>query len=280
MGNPLYSMESRSTRSTSEGYKTKAVNDIFKQNVERKIHDSMNPKGIKLRECRNSTNHPDVLPVILGLDVTGSMRHIPHDLIKDGLPTLMSTMIQRNIDASVCFVAIGDHECDKAPIQIAQFESGDAELDMFLTRTWLEGNGGGNTGESYLLAWYFATHHVVTDAETAGKKGFLFTMGDEPCLNTLPATAIKEIFGAPEAKTWTKEELLAKAQEKYHVYHICINHGGRKSDKDWKFLDQNLLVIEDFTKIPNLIADTIASHSDAVSSTVIPAKQKLEQEIL
>jgi len=33
----------------------------------------MNPKGLKVRECRDSADHPDSLGIAFALDVTGSM---------------------------------------------------------------------------------------------------------------------------------------------------------------------------------------------------------------
>ena len=153
MGSGCYSYSDRSVRAKSSGYYDKPADDVFQQNRKREIHESMDPKKITLRECCDSDSHPFTVPIILTLDVTGSMREIPKDLIKDGLPTLMSTMIQNGVkDASLLFLAVGDHENDKAPLQVGQFESGDTELDLWLTRTWLEGGGGANAGRFQYLA--------------------------------------------------------------------------------------------------------------------------------
>jgi len=147
MGYSGYSTSDRSFRATTAGYSTKSVNEIFTQNAERKMHKDMDPKGVSVRESFDSVEHPNTVPIQLYLDVTGSMGYIPHEMIKDGLPTLMGTLIQNGVsDASLMFGAIGDHEHDRCPLQIGQFESGDAELDMWLTRTYLEGGGGGNAG--------------------------------------------------------------------------------------------------------------------------------------
>ena len=143
MGGGSYSYSSRSIRSESLGYKTKSVNDIFEQNKKRQIHEQMDPKGVSIRESRDSDEHPNSIPIIIALDLTGSMGHIPHELVKDGLPKIMSGIIQHGIaDPQVLFLGVGDHECDNAPLQVSQFESGDAELDMWLTRTYIEGGGG------------------------------------------------------------------------------------------------------------------------------------------
>lgn len=277
MGYGSYSENSRNLRANTEGYRTKSVNEIFKQNVERKMHDSMNPSGVTFRECLDSEAHPNATPIQFYLDVTGSMGHIPHQMIKDGLPTLMGNLIQRGVaDAALMFGTIGDHECDNCPLQVAQFESGDAELDMWLTRSYLEGGGGGNAGESYLLAWYFAGNHIKTDAFNKRKqKGFVFTIGDEPCLRSLPISALKDIMGktAVGQATYSREELLAKAQEQNHVFHIHLAHGHRSDpDPSWKeMLGKNLIIIDDHTKVAEVIANTVLAHTE-----VKPTSQKVE----
>lgn len=273
MGYSSYSTNDRTVRAASLNYFSAAPDQIFTQNVEKKMHDEMNPKNINLRECCDSELHPNTIPIQLYLDVTGSMGHIPHQMIKDGLPTLMGTLIQNGVkDASLMFGAIGDHECDRCPLQVAQFESGDAELDMWLTRTYLEGRGGGNEGESYLLAWYFAAKHVKTDSFDKRKvKGFVFTIGDEPCLRNLPISAIKTIMGsnAVGEGNYTVEQLLEMAQEKNHVYHIHLNHGGRSVDSMWKeMLGKNLIEISDYRVVSKVISDIILSHQTQTDKAV------------
>jgi hypothetical protein len=262
MGGTFYNHESRTVRASSLGYATKSASEIFTQQKERKIHESMNPKGVRIRECRDSEAHPNATPIMFWLDVTGSMGHIPHQLIKEGLPKLMGNLIQKGIpDAALCFGAVGDHEVDNYPLQIGQFESGDEELDMWLTRTYLEGGGGGNEGESYLLAYYFAAYHTEMDSLIKrGKKGFLFTVGDEPCLKSLSMSAVREIMGdtAVGQTTYSVEELLAAAQQKFHVYHINLIHGHRDASADWmQRLGQNCINVTEYTTIPDMIAKTI-----------------------
>jgi len=271
MGYRSYSVENRTLSATSAGYYTKDRDDIFKQNKLRKLHDSMNPKDVLVREACDSKEHPTTVPVQVYLDVTGSMREVPHEMIKDGLPTLIGNLIQNGVkDVALMFGAIGDHECDHAPLQIGQFESGDAEMDMWLERVWLEGGGGGNNGESYLLAWYFAGNHTRTDAfDKRGEKGFIFTIGDEPCLENLPVSAVKGIMGktAVGQGNYTREALLKKALEQNHVYHIHVNHHGDGEyalDPAWKtLLGQNVIEVDDYTTISKVISDIIMSHMKA-----------------
>ena len=267
MGGTKYNLDDRILRAKSAGYASKPVNDIFVQNKERKAHESMNPKGVTFREARDSEVHPNSLPIILGLDVTGSMGHIPHDLVKEGLPKLMGGIIEGGVpDAALLFLGIGDHECDAYPLQVGQFESGDKELDMWLTRTYIESGGGGNAGESYLLAWYFAAFHTQTDAfEKRGQKGLLFTIGDEPNLKVLPAVAIKEIMGSGE-QSYTDLELLAEAKKRYEVYHISVLHSTRAQTAEigWKeVLGENCISVEDYKIIPDVIKTIVCEKHKA-----------------
>jgi hypothetical protein len=264
MGGTRYDIDARYNRASKAGYGTKSASEIFTQNAKRKAHESMNPYGISFRESRDSEVHPHSVPIILGLDVTGSMGHIPHELIREGLPKLMGGIIQGGVpDPALLFLGIGDHECDGYPLQVGQFESGDEELDMWLTRTYIESGGGGNAGESYLLAWYFAAFHTRTDAfEKRKQKGMLFTIGDEPCLKTLPASAIGEIMGKGQ-QTYTYTELLEEAKKKYEVYHLSVLHSDQavRAEAGWKeLLGQHCISIEDHRDIPNVIKNIICHH--------------------
>ena len=279
MGHTVYSMSARTVRAKAMDYDHKAFDDIFVQNKEHRIHKEMNPNGITFRESCDSKEHPFTTPIQFYLDVTGSMGTIPHEMIKSGLPTLIGSLLQNGVpDVVLMFAGIGDHECDRAPLQVAQFESGDAELDMWLERLWIEGNGGGNAGESYLLAWYFAAFHTKTDAfEKRGQKGFVFTIGDEPCLPNLPMSAVKQIMGSSAVgqKNYTREELLEKAQEKNHVYHIFLTHNGRiDHDGSWaQMLGKNLIVLNDHALVSKTISDTILSHSEIVHTVPVTAEE-------
>lgn len=284
MGYTAYCCNTRAVRSASMGYGTKPSSEIFAQSKERRVHASMDSRkiGDGVRECRDSEAHPNTVAAIVALDLTGSMGQIPAELVKDGLPQLMGDIIQKGEkDISLMFVGVGDHEYDKYPLQVGQFESGDAELDMWLTRTYLEGGGGGNAGESYLLAWYLAAKHTAIDCfEKRGKKGFLFTIGDEPGLNKLPVSAIKENMGLKQANSYTDKELLEAAQEKYNVFHVVVNHrySAKHSIGYWKdMLGQNCLVVEKATDVAKTIADTIISHSSLEGAKTTAKSKKAEK---
>lgn len=71
MGGTSYSTENRSFRAASAGYFTSSPDEIFKQNKKKVIHESMNPVGVTIREARDSDVHPNSIPIILALDLTG-----------------------------------------------------------------------------------------------------------------------------------------------------------------------------------------------------------------
>ena len=285
MGHGGYSVKERSVRAEALNYASAPVEEIFVQSKLYKIHDAMNPNGVVIRESCDSAEHPNTTPIQFYLDVTGSMGHIPHEMIKEGLPKLVGSLIQNGVpDVTLMFGAIGDHECDVAPLQVGQFEASDEAMDMWLTRTWLEGNGGGNRGESYLLAWYFAGFHTRIDAfDKRGKKGFVFTIGDEPCLKNLPHSAVAGIMGtsAVGQGTYTSAELLAKAQEKNHVYHIFLEHGGRTEEGDWKqLLGDHLIVITDYKLVSKTISDIVLSHQKPAGAVAATTKTDEERPVI
>jgi len=263
MGHTEYSCLSRSVRAGSMGYETKTAGQIFTQ---RQINNAMNPSGIVVRESRDSKEHPESLAIIIALDETGSMGTVPHFLVKKGLPDIMQSIIDGGIkDPQVLFLGIGDHEFDESPLQVGQFESGDEELDKWLTDLYLEGNGGGNAGESYLLAWYFAAKHTAIDCfEKRKTRGFLFTIGDEPTLKEISKSSLKDIMGDGQYGNATAAELLAEAGKTFNVYHIHIaetSAGKRRETTDgWKqLLSDHCIVAERKEDVAKIIASTVLS---------------------
>jgi hypothetical protein len=230
-----------------------------------KASDLMRPFGVKMRESRDSETHPDSLSLAVFLDVTGSMGRIPEIMVKEKLGTLMNTLITHGIEhPQILFGAIGDHVSDSYPLQIGQFESGTDDLDKWLTEIFIEGGGGGQIMESYLLGWLFCARHTSIDCfEKRGQKGFLFTIGDEASWDNLDAKRLKDLMGYPEASTVSDRQLLEEAQRSYHVFHIHINEASYKDDPSvlgyWrKTIGERLIVLNDYNAIAETIAATVA----------------------
>ena len=151
------------------------------------MHPSLDPFDVGKRESRDSDEHPQSLAIAVLFDVTGSMGSVPRTLQKK-LPKLLGLLKDGGYaaDPQLMFGAIGDATCDRAPLQVGQFES-DNRMDGDLERILLEGGGGGQKTESYELAMYFMARHTATDCfEKRGKRGYLFIIGDE-----MPYPAVK-----------------------------------------------------------------------------------------
>ncbi len=272
MGGGNYSVKSRSLRAEALNFAAayKAPDTVFKQNIERKAHPSMLPKGVVMRECATSKEHPNVTAEIIALDLTASMGSLPAEIIANGLPTIMGEQIEMGVDPALLFLGITDHVYNPTPLQVGQFEASDEANDMWLTRTYIEGGGGGNAGESYMLAWYFAVHHTKIERfDKEGVKGFLFSIGDEPVLPSIPASAITAIFGNNfgEKSLYLSADLYKEACKKFHVYHINIHHsaGAVAAQKGWDdLLGERSLKVDKVSDVAKLIVKTIASFHGTV----------------
>jgi hypothetical protein len=253
----------------------KATDEVYSS---RSIHKDLDPKGIKLRESRDSADNPNSTPIIIGLDVTGSMGMIADVLAREGLGTLFTEILDRKpiTDPHIMFMAIGDANSDRAPLQVSQFEADNRIVEQ-LTQIWLEKGGGGNSFESYNLPWYFAARHTEHDSLIKrGKRGYLFTIGDEESPKALTRAQIDTVTGDTLEREMSSAEMLAEAQRKYEVYHIIIaegDHARRYPDRVWnswtEVLGQHVIRLLDHKKLAETIVAIIevAEGRDAASAT-------------
>ena len=259
MGHGVYTDEAYRRITVTKGYHGKSRSQIFES---RDLDPAMDPSQVDFRESRDSVDHPNSVPIVVALDVTGSMGFVPELIVKETLPKLVGAIISAGIpDPQILFLGIGDHVYDSAPLQVGQFESSAELLDRWLTKVYLEGGGGGNNCESYSLAYLFAARHTRTDHwEKRNKKGFVFTIGDEPCAKEIPGEIISRLTTGKNKPSVSTGELIKEASERYHVFHLHLEHDaiskteGRK--QGWReLLGENLIILQDHT----LVASTIAS---------------------
>lgn len=262
MGAGYYSYDTAQMR-RSVKYEKASMEEIFTQTT---MDAKMNPKGA-IRECCETEEHPDTLPIIIGLDVTGSMGHVPAHLIKNDFPEVMKKILDEGVPCpQLCFVAYGDHLCDDYPLQVGQFEASDELMEKWLTSIYLEGGGGGNGGESTTLVYYFAARHTSCDAITKrGKKGLIITIGDEPNHTEYAKYEMNKIFGGVERKL-TSAEIIDEARKNWEIYHINILDwvGSTAPVKRcWEeLLGDHFISVEDNTdaNISNMIARLAIEH--------------------
>lgn len=192
MGYGSYSYEAHAALTTAR--KSRSRQEVFSQ---RECHPLMDPKGVDLRESRDSAEHPESLGVAFALDVTGSMGRIPETLAKQELPRFMQLLGELGVaHPQVLFMAVGDAYGDRAPLQVGQFESTAELMDQWLTSSWIEGGGGHGDQESYELALYFAARHVDMDCyRKRGQRGYLFLTGDEKPYPQVSRRAVAQVLG-------------------------------------------------------------------------------------
>lgn len=264
MGSGRFSYESYTRLRTVKSYDNKSREEIF---TARAIDPEMDPKTVIKRESRDSEEHPESLSIIVGLDVTGSMGFIPEDIVKNTLPDLVGSLMEAGIQhPQVLFLGIGDFIYDRAPLQVGQFESSAELLDRWLTKVYLEGGGGGNNAEGYNLAHLIAARHTSIDCwEKRQQKGFLFTIGDEPCLANIPADVIKRITSETEARTISTADIIREASKMYEVFHLHVEHDAYSATDmrkgDWKeLLGERFIVVNDYKQIAKQIAQLVISQ--------------------
>lgn len=261
--------------SHTSSVKTKTREEIFSSSH---MLEKFDPKKITVRESKDSALNPNSNAIIVALDVTGSMGINAEQLARNGLGVMVEEIIKRKpvSDPHVMCMGIGDVKYDSAPLQVTQFEA-DITIAEDLKNIYLEGGGGGNCFESYNLAWYFAALNTSIDCyEKRGKKGYLFTLGDEEAPEDLLASEIRKVFGNQETKDYTSEQLLNMASKMYHVYHIVVKQGSHARHyfddvmKSWKeLLGQRVLVLEKNEDLAEVIVSTIEVNEGRAIKDVI-----------
>jgi hypothetical protein len=239
------------------------------------IHDALDPAKMKdgRREARDSKEHPDSVPIIFALDVTGSMQSVPVN-VHAQLPKLMSTILTNGYvkDPQVLFAAIGDAYSDHAPLQVGQFESG-IEMEDDISRFYLEGNGGGQNTESYELAFYFAARRTSTDAwEKRQRKGYLFMTGDEHPYPAASREIINRVFGTSEEADIPVETLVKECQERYHVFFLIPGNSSHGRDPALRSRWTQLLGAEHIIDMQDesRVCDIVARKIGEVEGTLLP----------
>lgn len=188
----------------------------------RGLNKKLNPYNV-MRECCDSEEHPNTLPVILALDVTGSMGQAAVKTAQQ-LNEIMTSLYEDESvkDIEFCVMGIGDLYCDNSPIQISQFES-DIRIAEQMSDVYFEFGGGGNTWESYTAAWYMGLNHCKLDCWDRGQKGIIITLGDELPNPYLDHVELNHITGDELENDIPTVKLLNDTREKYDVYHVSVN---------------------------------------------------------
>jgi hypothetical protein len=235
-----------------------------------RVHPALDPRGVTARESRDSAEHPRSVPIAVLFDVTGSMGSVPRTL-QEKLPQLLGLLLRKGYaqDPQIMFGAIGDATCDRAPLQIGQFES-DNRMDDGLSKILLEGGGGGQKTESYELAMYFMARHAETDSYARrGKRGYLFLIGDEMAYPRVKRSEVRDWIGAGLEADIPVADIVTELTRRWDTYYILPQGASYAGDTEvlsfWRgLLGQNVIELEDLNAVTETIAVTVGMGEDAI----------------
>lgn len=231
----------------------------------RSLAPILNPKNVT-RECCDSDEHPNTIPVILALDVTGSMGAAAKACAAK-LNEIMTSLYEKVNDIQFMTMAIGDFSYDRAPLQVSQYES-DIRILEQMDQIYFEGGGGGNNFESYTAAWYFALRHTKLDCHNRGKKGIIITLGDEPLNPYLPRGAVENVIGDKLQGDVDTKDLYREVAEKFDVYHISVDDSDSSyryhqidADRTWKNVIGDNYKVSTLQNLAKTISDIIVNSA-------------------
>ncbi len=179
-------------------------------------------------------------------------------------------------DPAVLIGGVGDATCDRAPLQVGQFESGN-EIEDDLGRLFLEGGGGGQQTESYELALYFLARKTSIDChEQRGQKGYAFLIGDELPYRRVKRREVEHVFGDQIEASIPIRDIIEEAKEKYHIYYVLPKltsyYDDPKIVECWReLLGPNVIRLQDPSGISEMIASTIGVAEGAISLQEVSA---------
>ena len=280
MGGGTWTRDKFATYSTSIGRSVDSrgaisgnyrAQEMFKQ---RRIAPELDPKNV-IRECCDSEEHPNTKPVILALDVTGSMGGASVKVAKE-LNVIMTELYGKVKDVEFLIMGIGDLAYDNAPIQASQFES-DIRIAEQLDKIYFEGGGGGNSYESYTAAWYFGLNHCKLDCWSRGKKGIIITLGDEPLNPYLPMEPLALSTGNKIQDDVESDELYKEVTQKYDVYHLAVDdretsywrYEDRIKSSFGKHLDENHLKVVNMDNLANTIVGIVVNSAKNIPTGTV-----------
>lgn len=257
----------------------KSQSQVFRNST---MSAAVDPKHFKsgMRESVDSTDNPESTPIAIFCDQTGSMGYLAEEIIRTGLGVIVTSLYDRKpvSDPHVLVGALGDaHNNENAPIQASQFEASAKPLLEQLQQLFLEKNGGGNGGESYSLAHLFASRQTTFDAwNKRKKKGFLFTLGDEPVHGTNISYIKNRAVTKEQAKLYlgldleadmSAEAIYAEASERWEIFHIDVKG---KSQPTWEhLLGDHFIKLSNIDSLGEVIVSTIQVISGYDKDAVI-----------
>lgn len=271
MGNSRFSASDYHSYASSTAHKT--VHDYATTGM----RPEFDPKKVIIRESVKSALNPKPTPVIVALDVSGSMG-VCVEACRKGLGTIFEQIISRAVvsDPHVMAMAVDDVDADPIPLQVTQFEADPVTIGKQIEQLTIVGNGGGNGHETYLGPLYFALEKTKCDAFKDGRKGYLFTVGDEQPQFSFSRKQIETMFGGENRLDYTAEQLIAAVERDWNYFHIMVEEGSHFKHyadvvrKEWaSLLGERAIRLKDHTKLAEVVVSIIQVNEGTKADDVV-----------
>ena len=247
------------------------VHEIFKRTS---CNPKFDPRFIGTRECFDSEDHPNSTPIVVGLDVTGSMGYLAVKVASEALNDLILKLYSTGAveDPALMCAAYGDY-LDKSPLQVTQFES-DIRIAEQLLDIWFENCGSGDVVPTCL--WEFLSRHTDIDSiKKRNKKGFVFTIGDGAEIRKdAVGRTIMRVVGDDPGPDVTVADILKETEKKFHVFHIMIDNDG---NSDILYGHRIVISQNSIDCIPEIILGTIQLQNGKSLEDVIAGCDEIKK---
>lgn len=199
-------------------------------------------------------------PLIIAVDVTGSMGTWPATMFGK-LPLLaMRAMEYLGPDTEISFMAINDGPRGaRYPLQVRNFSAGPAmaaEIEALI----VEGGGGSNSEESYELAALYACRNVDFTHRNADPI-FIF-VADESPYDSCPVARARSMAKVTIPRKMSTRDIYAELKSKYDTYLVYKTYTG--SRPTWEALVGNdrIADLEDPNRIVDVILGILGTSTD------------------
>ena len=194
-----------------------------------------NPALLKngVRESCDSTGCSKSRAIVIAFDGTGSEGNVPFYFKKEAIPKVVNMLetVDLGYDPQIAVYAVGDGLTDKVPIQVGQFEA-DTRIISTLEDLYIEGNGGGNGGESYQLVWWVLGKHTKIDCwDLRNMPGICITFGDDKPHPRTFKREFEKVFGNSdglEEESIDTKSVRDMASGKWLLFHVL-----HRDMEDW-----------------------------------------------
>lgn len=216
-------------------------------------------------------------PLVVAVDVTGSMSEWPK-IVFEKLPLLHKEADRYFPGTEISFCAVGDGHSDSYPLQVCEFGKGPT-LDDYIKSLYPEGNGGGQSCESYDLAAYFYLKHCEIPK---AKKPILIFTGDEGIYQLMNKDLVKKYIGDDLSEKVSAKEIFGQLCQKFDTYIIRKEYTcgyGSEEDKIHKQWQEYLGSKEKVIKLddPRRIVDCMIGIIAGAAGNFDDYTQRLSQ---